>query len=93
MSLELELIRNVLKLDGLCYRPFVMLAFALIWICPERGYAEVLGSYADFVGDAPERVQAELCRRLLAAGKEIGPEEYLKQVKWEVERDYRIFTE
>lgn len=93
MSLEIELLRNVLRLDGLDNRPFILIGFALIWISPDLGYDGVLQEYAAYTGDAPEVAHADLCRRLLAAGREIGPEEYFRAIKREVERDYRILTE
>lgn len=80
MSAEHIMLRRRLQHDGLCLRPFVLIGYALTWICPERGYRDVLCGYASFVDDAPERVHAELCRCLLAAGKEIGPEEYFQRL-------------
>lgn len=80
MGAELALLRRKLQQDGLCHRPFVMIGFALVWVCPEWGYDKVLRGYASFVDDAPERVHAELCRCLLAAGKEYGPEEYFRHL-------------
>lgn len=84
MRRESELLRRRLRQDGLCLRPFVLIGYALLWICPELGYQEVLRGYASFADDAPERVHAELCRCLLAAGKEIGPEEYFRRLRMEM---------
>jgi len=86
MVFECELIRKVLRRDGLDVRPFVLMAYAWIWLCPEWEYREILNVYAEYVGDAPERVQADLCYRLLAVAKEIGPEQYLAEVRNEVKR-------
>lgn len=84
MNREVVLLRRRLQQDGLCLRPFVLIGYVLLWDCPELGFREVLRGYASFVDDAPERVHAELCRRLLAAGKEIGPEEYFRRLKKEM---------
>ena len=87
-------VREVLCRDKLDTRPFVLLAYATVWLCPEWEYADILAVYAEYVGDAPERVHADLCRRLLAAGMEIGPAQYLAEVGNEVKRiEDRISTE
>jgi len=69
-----------LQEDGLSRGPFALMAYAWAWIVPDVSYDEILDDYAGYVGDAPERVHADLCYRLLKAGKEIGPEEYLLEL-------------
>lgn len=81
MGQRIDRLRAYLRLDGVDYHPFILIGFALVWGWPELGYEKVRQRYAEYIGDAPERVQAELCRRLLAAGKEIAPEEYFRILK------------
>ena len=81
---EYELMRSRLTRDGLLTRPFMLIGCAMVWRWPEGGYRRVLDAYAQFMGDAPERIHAELCRCLLAAGKEIGPEEYFGRLRKEL---------
>lgn len=76
MGNKLDLLRRRLRQDGLCIRAFVLIGATVVWDYPNWNYVEALRLYADYEGDAPERVHADLCRRLLAAGKEIGPEKY-----------------
>lgn len=83
---RLEILTERLRRDGLAIRPLILMAYACIWLVPERPYREILEVYADYVGSVPERVQADLCYRLLAAGLEIGPEQYIRQIAGE-ERD------
>lgn len=81
---EVKLLRQRLKKDGLDIRAFVLMGAVMVWYWPDGGYQTVLEVYADFVGDAPERVHAELCRCLLAAGKEITPEQYFGRLRREL---------
>lgn len=81
-----EILREVLHRDGLDIRPFFLMGYVLVWDFPEWQYAEVLGEYAAFVEDAPERVHANLCRYILRAGYDIGPSDYFAKVREEVER-------
>lgn len=81
-----KIVREILIRDRLDIRPFVLLAYASIWLEPEWDYQDILSVYAEYVGDAPERVHAELCRRLLMAAKDIGPKAYLAEIRKEVER-------
>lgn len=84
MNVEYVLLCRRLQRDGVCTRPFVLIGYVLLWVCPEWEYWKVLRGYAPFVGDAPERVHAELCRCLLAAGKEITPEAYFHSLRGEM---------
>lgn len=78
MERRLDRLRNELRNDGLDVHSFILIGYVLVWDAPELGYSRVMQEYADFVQDAPERVHADLCRRLLAAGKEIQPEKYFR---------------
>ena len=78
MEQRLNRLRAHLRSDGVDVHPFILIGFVLLWDAPELGYARVVQEYADFVQDAPERVHADLCRRLLAVGKEIQPERYFR---------------
>lgn len=82
-----------LRRDGVDRRPFVLMAYGFIWLDPGISYRDVLEVYADYVNDAPERVHADMCYWLLAAGKEIGPEQYLNTLKVEVESENGILVE
>ena len=84
MRFEYELIRKRLERDGLLLRPFVLIGAVMVWHWPDGGYQRCLEAYAEFAGDAPERIHAELCRCLLAAGKEVGPEEYFGRLRREL---------
>ena len=81
---------DILRRDGLECRALVLIAYASIWFEPEWSYRDILEAYADYVNDAPERVHASLCYRLLAAGKEIGPEQYIERLKVEVLSENRV---
>lgn len=84
MKQRLERLCRRLQQDGVCLRPFVMIGYALLWICLDNWtYRDVMEVYADYIDDAPERVHAELCRRLLAAGHEIRPHRYFQKIKEE----------
>lgn len=78
MEQRLDRLREQLRCDGVDVHPFVLIGYVLLWDWPELGYVRILQEYADYVGDAPERVHADLCRRLLAVGKEMQPEEYFR---------------
>ena len=80
------MLRAVLARDGLDIHPLVLLGYVSIWEVPGWTYDDILRVYAEYVDDAPERVHAELCRRLLMAAKDIGPAAYLAEVRKEVER-------
>lgn len=69
------------------------MAYAWIWYEPQWPYRDILAAYADFIDDAPERVQSGLCYQLLAAGREIGPEEYILALKMEAESENGILIE
>lgn len=90
MKRNLELLGGKLRRDGLEQRPFVLIAYASIWLEPEWSYRDILEAYADYVNDAPERIHASLCYRLLAAGREIGPEQYIERLKVEVLSENRV---
>jgi hypothetical protein len=79
-----------LQRDGVNRRPFVLLAYDIIWIAPGISYRDALEVYADYVNDAPERIHADLCYWLLAAGSEVGPEQYFNALKMEVESENGI---
>lgn len=81
MEQRLDRLREQLRGDGVDMHPFVLIGYVLLWDWLELGYWRVLQEYADYVGDAPERVHADLCRRLLAVGKEMQPEEYFRLLK------------
>lgn len=93
MKHRVKVLGEKLRRDGLERRAFVLMAYASIWLKPELPYREILAAYADYVNDAPERVHAELCYHLLAAGKEVGPEQYFEALKVEVERENRVLTQ
>ena len=78
---QIDSLREQLRADGVELYPFILIGHILCWDWPELGYGRVLQEYSDYVGDAPERVHAELCRRLLSAGKEIRPEDYFSQLR------------
>lgn len=82
-----------LRRDGVERRPFVLMAYDFIWIAPGISYRDVLEVYADYVNDAPERVHADLCYCLLAAGREVGPEQYFNALKMEVESENGVPTQ
>ena len=86
MDSRYNLLRAILAHDGMDIHPFVLLGYVSIWEVPEWPYDDILHEYAEYVDDAPERVHAELCRRLLMAGKDIGPAAYLEEIRKEVER-------
>ena len=87
MKQRLERLCRRLQQDGVCLRPFVMIGYALLWICPDNWtYRDVMDVYADYIDDAPERVHANLCRYILRAGFDIGPADYFTKVREEVER-------
>ena len=90
---NLKILGDKLRRDGLARRDFLLMAYDSIWIAPELPYRDILEVYADYVNDAPERVHATLCYYLLAAGREIGPEQYFKELKMEVERENRVSTQ
>lgn len=90
MKRNLELLGCKLRRDGLEQRPMVLIAYASIWLEPEWSYRDILEAYADYVNDAPERVQADLCYRLLATGREMGPEQYIEGLKVEVLSEDRV---
>lgn len=82
-----------LSRDGVNRHNFVLIAYALIWFDAGLSYADILDTYAEYVGDAPERVHADMCYRLLSTGKEIGPEEYINGIKVEVFNENGISSE
>lgn len=81
---QLDRLREELRNDGMEYHPAILIGYVLAWDWPELGYSRVLQEYAEYMGDAPERVHADICRRLLAAGIEIQPEDYFRQLKGRV---------
>lgn len=87
MLSEYVRLRRRLQLVGLSDRAFMFLGYTLIWVFPGMGYREALRAYAAFEDTAPELVHAELCRCLLAAGMEIGPEEYFRNLGKELAGD------
>ena len=93
MKHRLERLGEKLRRDGLERRAFVLMAYASIWLEPEWPYREILESYSAYIGDAPERVHADLCYYLLGAGKEVGPEQYFNALKVEVESENGILIE
>lgn len=93
MRQRVESLCSKLRRDGVECRPFVLMAYDFIWIAPGISYRDVLEVYADYVNDAPERVHAELCYYLLAAGREIGPEQYFNALKMEVMSENGISSE
>ena len=86
MDSEYRLLRKILARDGLWNRPFLMMAYAWVWVCPEWAYPQILFAYAEYANDAPERIHADLCYYALKAGLDIGPEQYLRKIKKEVEK-------
>ena len=90
---KLEQLGKLLLRDGLERGEFMIMAYASIWLEPMWSYRDILEVYADYVNDAPERVHAALCYHLLAAGREIGPEQYFKELKMEVERENGVLIE
>lgn len=84
MRQNLKTLGDKLRRDGLERREFLVIGYAAIWLEPEWPYRDILEVYADYVNDAPERVHADLCYHLLASGREIGPEKYIKGLKVEV---------
>ena len=93
MKQNLEWLRHRLRRDGLCSHAMILMAYAWIWYEPQWPYHDILVAYADFIDDAPERVQSGLCYQLLAAGREIGPEEYILALKMEAESENGILIE
>ena len=93
MKQNLEWLRHRLRRDGLYSHAMILMAYAWIWYEPQWPYHDILAAYADFIDDAPERVQSGLCYQLLAAGREIGPEEYILALKMEAESENRILIE
>ena len=54
-------------------------AFILYAMASERlSYNEAMRIYADWIGEAPERVHASLCYDVLRAGNDVGPETVLQ---------------
>ena len=90
MKHRLDRLCDKLRRDGVERRAFVLMAYASIWLEPEWSYREILESYSAYIGDAPERVHADLCYYILAAGKEVGPEQYFNALKVEVESENGI---
>ena len=93
MRQKVENLCAKLRRDGVERRPFLLMAYDFIWIAPGISYRDVLEVYADYVNDAPERIHADLCYWLLAAGREIGPEQYFNALKMEVESENGISFE
>lgn len=58
-------------------RQMAMMLYAMI--TEEVSYAEALAAFADWAGDAPERVQAANCGALLRAAIEQHPERLLEE--------------
>lgn len=87
MRAEYVKLCRMLQRDGLSDPAFVYMGYALAWVFPGLGYRDVLRTYATFEGTAPELVHSKLCRCLLAAGMEIGPEEYFRRLREEMEAD------
>lgn len=90
MRLKIDSLWEILTRDGLNYRPFLLMAYASIWLEPELPYQEILEAYADYVNDAPERIHAHLCYLLIKSGWEIGPETYINRLKVEENSENRV---
>lgn len=87
MDLAFDKLKSKLEEHGVYCHALMLMGYSAIWIEPEWPYREILEAYADYVNDAPERVHAELCYRLLKAGYCMGPEQYINKLRKEVEAD------
>ena len=66
-----KMINDFLAAKGLRYKAASMILYAMA--VEALTYEEARDIYAEWVGDAPERVQASLCYEVLSAGMEIPP--------------------
>ena len=70
-----KMINDYLAAKGLRYKAASMILYAMA--VEALTYEEARDIYAEWVGDAPERVQASLCYEVLSAGMEIPPAKLL----------------
>ena len=64
---------------GINSRRIAMILYAMV--AEAVTYREAMEAYAEWIGDAPERVHSANCGELLRAGIEWQPSEFLEAVK------------
>lgn len=65
-----------LAMAGINSRRFAMILYAMV--AEVATYREAMEAYAEWIGDAPERVHAANCGELLRVGIEQQPGEFLE---------------
>lgn len=87
MDLVYNRVESKLQEHGVYCHALMLIGYVAVCDCAGWAYEDILREYAAYVRDAPERIHANLCYRLLKAGQGVGPAQYLDRLRSEVDLD------